>query len=678
MDDYNDKRQGMDNNEFLNRLRDQIDDFNMEYDQIDDEINDIRRELATNVGIISVDEKVIFLTNKLKELDDELRIINTDLDFLKQSYNYNVDIDFNDLVNKIIVLKDSLKSLKMMQVIYYNINMDLINKRIDSLKNVDISKLSDDIVLLINSLDRIEKDNYVVTDWKYGKHKNIDYKRIEDIFNQVFSIEEQLGVDDNSSIYVDRINEFKNTIEVKINYVNRCFDNNYAFDMNNLKKELSDLENYIYMFASFVTLNSYNISNSDFKLYSNDVRRFRKSLDYLNDKLIDGKTYKGLMERLVTILNVISVRVNCFSRYVSVHCGNANDNIVRFDEQEFSYLENMVSRIKKDIFIRKNRLVKSQYDRLIEIVEQLEDKLKKVKKMLDSKDMMRVTDDYVVALHNTKELKKQVYELEEKVRMMKKPINSNDMKVIHSAVGYLMVKIAEIRDFVKGKESEKKYIDLLDDLKKYEERINCLSDKCIVKKALKVKKVKSGEKVLKKHGKLLLLSAGLIAITLLLRKFLLVPAIMYSNVILGSVYPEFSVTTSFFNKILGGMIGASLSVDGIWVLSNGVLLSSSVATTSLLKGLVTGLVGAASSFVPILIILIKELVEKMKIKERKMKYSNVKKNDNVVNSRRYVGKYESDAKEMKRLLDNIKINIHNGISDLDDKENFNYRTERIR
>ena len=350
------------------------------------------------------------------------------------------------------------------------------------------------------------------------------------------------------------------------------------------------------------------------------------------------------------------------SIYENLEVGNHTNGggvIVSYDKSELDSIERELKEVKRDILVRENQLIRSQYDRLLEVVVELENNINIVKRKLNDEGMLKVEDKLLVVINNINEINDGLNEVEAMLSNFGGRINSDESKLIDDAFGYLKFKISDAEVVLNNNRNDSRYEKLSSDIANCKERLYDLSGKSKKNRPLKVKFVKSGKKLLEKHNKLLLVSAGLIALTLLLRKFLLIPSIMHANVILGTANPSLLATTEFFNKILGGMIGARLNSSGIWFMSNGMMLTSSVATTSLLKGLVVGFTGTAVSLVPVLIIAIKELVEKMKIKERKLKLGS----KNVM-----VDEGEKQEESMQQKLFNIKNNIIRGINNLKNDE----------
>lgn len=663
---------------YVDRIEYEINEFIKQNEIVNKHINEISNKLLNNTELLNFNNDVDKLTNDVRELDDSVKVINADLRIFEQIYGNitTFSMKSTDLVDLIISTKDNLKALKMEQVSNYNAMVDVINNKLSELKNLDISNLSENIVDEIDSLEELEKNEYEVTDWKYKKHTNINYDEIEFLYNSISRIENMLNLV-KASPYVEKLDGIRKVINDKIEDIERSINSLMTLeDFNKVKKELRDLENNVYNFGTDLSLNKDNITEEQYELYFNSLKDIRASLNYLNDKLIDSKAYSGINNELVDKLKILKVRIDSFLRYVNVHYGNANESIIKFDKEEFATIKNHVEQIKRDILVRENQLVKSQFDRLMDEVNQMESELTNISSMLNNKDMLKKNDNLDIILDDISEIEEGLQEVENKINGLSDSKNNEDKRLISKALTYLKIKITVVEVILSNCKDDVRYNELFNKVNNYKEKLSKiveirnkkmnelkLKHNVSNKNALRVKKIKSGKSLLKKHGKLLLVSAGLIALTLLMRKFLLIPAIMHANVMLGVSIPSWGATTAFFNKILGGIIGASLNANGVWCMSNGVLLSSSVATTSLLKGLIVGFGGTAISLVPILIISIKELVEKMKIKEHNHKISNVNKDVKIIRSG-YVGKYEQPNNLMKEKLSKIKGEIYSGLSAL--------------
>lgn len=197
------------------------------------------------------------------------------------------------------------------------------------------------------------------------------------------------------------------------------------------------------------------------------------------------------------------------------------------------------------------------------------------------------------------------------------------------------------------KYDEDKYKKVKTMFDKSKEQFDILCKEYNGKCPLKVKAVREAKRVYKKHKKLSLISAGLASMTLLTSGYTLVPALMHGNAMLGNAVPAFNGMMNFFNKVLGSLIGASLKKNGTWVLATGVVLNGTVATTSILKFLATIGVGtatlAAPLYIPQIVSLVKQLVDKIKEYELKQKLANT---------------YKSGVKKVKETVQNVEKKIN--------------------
>ncbi|MBQ6817381.1 MAG: hypothetical protein IJO27_03025, partial [Bacilli bacterium] len=171
-----------------------------------------------------------------------------------------------------------------------------------------------------------------------------------------------------------------------------------------------------------------------------------------------------------------------------------------------------------------------------------------------------------------------------------------------------------------------KYDELKLKVEQRQEEFDRIYDEYNGKCAFVVKNVRSVKKLYAKHKKLGLVSAGLSSLALLSSSFTLIPAIMHGNSVIANAVPSLKGMFNFFNNILSKIIGATFTKEGLWKLASGVVLTSKVATTALLKSLAMlsgGVVTLLTPvFIPQLINEIKKLVNKIRQSELKQKLSD--------------------------------------------------------
>lgn len=532
--------------DFSDEIELQICDFNKECDALNKEIIDISCKLIMQTKLLNFVDEVDKLTNKVGKLDENIDIIRADINFFGRAAEFNGI--FSELIDSIIQVKQRLKILKILQVTLFDVKIEYINKKVDELNKIVNVCVDEKIIDMISSLKKMEENTFEVTDWKYSKHRNIDYEKINEICETISVIEDRLGIIEFSSIK-EILDCYKKIIDSKIFNINSKINKNvFLDDIDTVKRELNNLINLVYLFLTVLYLNKDDILNEQYMFYLEWINKSKTVMYSIDERLITNKIYKNIKEELTYRLKIIDTKIDIFSKYVDIHCINSNNLIFNFDEEELLFFEQELDKIISDIEFRREQLVESQYSGLIRIYLKMMKKIDEIGKKINNSFKVNLPDMCVVGVETNGMSK----------------INKNN-------------------------------------------------------KFLKVINIKNGKEILKKHNKLVLISAGLISLVLLIRKFLLIPAIMYGNVKLGNMFSKLNSTVIFFNKILGSIIGATISVDGMWYLVNGSLLDSRVVSTSLLKGLVIGNSNLDISLISSLMILIKELVEKMKVKDRKQK-----------------------------------------------------------
>ena len=166
-------------------------------------------------------------------------------------------------------------------------------------------------------------------------------------------------------------------------------------------------------------------------------------------------------------------------------------------------------------------------------------------------------------------------------------------------------------------EDPEKHQELVEKLNEQKDRLDKLGKKYRKKCPLLVRVVKSAKSFYKKHKKAILIAAGLAAFALLANT-VIIPAIMAGNMMIAYTSPALAGVANFMNTILGGLIGAHKTLGNTWVLATGASVSSSIASTSLLKGLALSGIGTAALVTPI-VLAIKKLGVKGKLVDAKAK-----------------------------------------------------------
>ena len=607
----------------IDAIEEMLHNFKKENTDINALIKDLNSELINNMSLVDISKDIENLTARVTKLDQNVDVIKDSIRLFNEMYGAVTEFTTNipTIINMITKTKNDLKGLKQLQVANYHGKIELINQKIAKLKSYRDIGIEESASILIDSLKYLDKIEFEVTDWKYNKHKNINYKEIDELINTIDMIEEQLNINKTSE-YIEKIEGLKDNLSKKVDEVNELINDSMSpNDIVIANQKLRDIANLIYNFGTELYQYKDKISDTKHKEYIQFSRKIRNKYYFVNNKLITNKVYKNIKDELTSQLNEISQRLNVFLRYVDIHYGNANKDIVDFDRTELFLLEKDFKYIDSKIELRKEQLIGSQYKSLKNISNTIESRISEAKEKIYDENMIRKTELYSQFIE---EIETAIQELEDYFNELNGPINISNNKEISNKINYIKDKIENFDSILKNNRNHdsKEYDTTTRSILGFKERISKISSDYESKKPLRVKMIKSGEKIYKEHSKLILTSAGIITITLILRKFLLIPAIMHGNIMIGSISPTLQSTTNFFNKILGSMVGASMDLNGVWHLANGLAINSTVATTSLLKSLVAGMSGLATATVPMLILSVKELVKEMKIKEHIMNLKN--------------------------------------------------------
>lgn len=649
------------------RIEKQSKDFVDRITNVDKSIKDFANQLISSTTALNISDEVERLTKEVRDLDVLVSTVNADIRLFEEMY-YTTEFSMkpSQLVDAIVITKNNLKALKELQVSNYNLEVDSINKKIGELKEYkNVNNMDAEIFGMIESLVELEKNDFEVTDWKYKQHKFIEYDKLESMRKLISSIEDKLKIA-KTLPYVEKLDSEKANIEEKIREIRTLFKDDMSLEeVNELKEKLGIVSNLLYSFGTDLYYNKENISKEQHMFYSDEIRKYWKIIDDLSKSLKNSKNYENVKRELVNKLKEINKEIQVLSRYVDLHYRNATREIVELDKNRLVSLSMELLNYNNDIREKhlNGQIDDNQYKSLQSNIQKMIVVLNNAKNKLSDSAMIKGGDPFKTSRLNIEEIENGLEEIRKEIQNIGNPIDKNKMKLIADGIGYLDYKIKDTRFSLDNNKSEdeRQYRDLVAKLNVLNSRLNKLSESYKNKKPLKVKKVKSGKKVLKKHNKMVLISAGMAVLTLIAQQSLLIPAIIHGNTMIASTYPAFSGVVSFFNKILGGITGAKLTTDGLWQMANGAVINSSVAVTSLLKSFVTATTGYAASLIPILVVNVKKLVEKMKLKEHKQK---------IVRDMSVSGKYEKTPETLKDKFNKLRTDVMEKLDDMRTYEEY--------
>lgn len=589
--------------------------------------------------------------------------INEFIEKLKQIKKYKDSLSLLDedrkKINKIFdKLRKDFVNLKNKHVHIYNEKVDYINERINSIiKEIDISTLLEEEKVIFNKLNTVSRCNIdIVRNWNQNRYlETLDYSKLLQMYRSVEMLEVKLNI---------RIEEpldlfaSANYIENLIRKMRRNLNDNLSItDIN------SSLDACITLFERIENLNiSYNnvldkLSEQMITKYSNKIEIFKNEIKEIETKLLEKKNNLINKNNCYTIISNRLEQANdkyeILSKKILEYLGKCSEETIKAFNFNLDELSKEMFNIKDDIIKSFNdkELNQEQLNNIYMKIHEIAEKHKNIDtKLNDELVILREIDKELHIIKNISKLDNELTELSNKLNNIEGIITDKSTR-------------KEIDNIIKNREKDLKSFDNLllymkdNEPDKYENLNNRITplknrfdeicknyrSKC----PLRIKTTKEINHLYKKYKKIGLISAGLSTLALLSSAFSLIPAIMHGNTVAGENIPPLKSLLNFFNKILGGCVGAKINKQGIYQIANGALLNAKTATTALLKSLAsfTGGIAVAMmpAFVPQIITKIKQLIEKIKNYELK---------------ERLVNTHEKGRKKVKDSTEQIQEKIH--------------------
>jgi len=280
---------------------------------------------------------------------------------------------------------------------------------------------------------------------------------------------------------------------------------------------------------------------------------------------------------------------------------------------------------------REDKITIEQYKNLINKLGNLIEKIEKYQQEIKSTD--KLTEEGFTDLLNgdINNLENGIKRFEQKVDAAENPINKEDKALLDKMYEELNNEIDEIEEKIKDCSDPEKQKNDTDRLNKCKEDLKKINKKYLSKCPLRVNKVRSAKKFFKENKKIILIVAGLAALSILLAPPI-IPAIMNGNRIIMTKVPSLISFLSPLNKFLGNSIGAKeviqrTALDSgykVWQFANGTLMSNIIPQpqVALLKGLALSIGGSAVIATPLItgvVMAIKNLRKNKKTKKKEEK-----------------------------------------------------------
>ncbi|MBQ2872770.1 MAG: hypothetical protein IJE89_02080 [Bacilli bacterium] len=607
-------------------VEEKIAKFKLHLEKITAIINQIKSTfILSSDWNIDVSAELRSLSIEIGDLCKEADILIADIESLKIVLGgETLSLDIKEIKKMIKDIKNRLKELKIHHLQLYNARVDMINIMIDEIL-LDVN-LTAEMRAKLEAL-RMQRIDVIVRSWQhYAYLGQIDFnvfisviaeiKKIKDITPP--NLETDMAFIENE---ITRLEEFPK-------------DKLSAEEVIALKDDCISVANRINDFRIKLENNRHNISEKDYNNYLDRLNDAEANLALVNSdlkvKLVPGpvpaeeiKIYKELLEKLEELKNV---SIYCRNMIEALY-GHIDEKGIQAFLVHIDTYERRLEEIKQDIEEKHKagELDDNQYNELMKKVEEIENILKNAREKVKEPEMIKDVDIFVFLNKKIDGVENALDALEKQVDALEKPIkDKNVRKQIDSIIKKLEQEIKDIEDTLEKYKNEnpEKYKETKERLDKAKERLEKVSKNYRKKCPLLVRAVKSAKAFYKKHKKACLIVAGLAAFALV-GYHVLIPAIMHGNIMIGTAAPALSGFTNFVNNILGGIVGASKTVNGTWLLANGVRINASRAATSLLKGLAISGIGTTTLVAPI-VVAIKKLVEKMNLAELKEKIAKDK------------------------------------------------------
>lgn len=592
-------------------------DFNDDIERISRFLNNAKIE---EININNDINSLIVEVGDLKKYKDNLVLTEEELSLVNNAFDK---------------LKTNLVNLKNKHIHVYNEKVNLVNRRIDILTSkLNKDELETDIVNLLSKLDKIEECSvFIDGKWDQNEYLNtLEYDKLNNMNNYLEDICKELNIklDDSFDLF-DRSNYINN----EINKISVALNGELSLpEINTLLKKCATLFERVVELDIERELLRTKLSKEMFSKYNEKANTFRDKITNNEKQLLVKKSNlvktSNEYAMLSNELDQINEKYDVFEVKINEHNGE-------YTEEAISIMNNHLDNLSKDVLKVKDE-IKEYNDKGILTKEQLDNIYKKVTIIANKHETIKNKVNYEPSLLNENDRGKSIYtfisKCENKIDDFRKKVSgvesikgekrrefNKSLNEITKNVEHFEGLLNSCKELIPDKCDELE-VRINDLRQKYDEICNEYDGKC----SLCVKSVRSVKKLYKKHKKLGLISAGLSSLSLLTSSFTLIPAIMHGNTVLANAMPGLKGMFDVFNRILGGAIGATFTSEGVWKLARGVVLSASVATTSLLKGLAMLTGGAVAllspTFVPQMIMQIKKLVDKIKTSELKEKLSD--------------------------------------------------------
>jgi len=635
----------------LTDIENELNRFRETSDRINNQMNEVNRKLVLgDLEELDVTDTINGLDTEISELREMGKVILDDMDkFRLEIENADFSMSPSEVNNTIKGFTNRFKDLKVMHQTKYNARVEYTNNKIDELKAM--TGLDDEVRGMIESLSKLDRSDKVIKNYTQKNYLNdIDYNRLVEVNKQIDEIQSRLGVksvdDDNVEGLETEMSEIERHIgSVETELATELSDDRIKELVQDLKLILNDIND----FKQKLAFNKEKLSDEEYNNYMNRVEIAANKLNELTGKLEKSVTLDDDYKELEEKVNGLSNDVDRLDNDVEALRGHIVESGKLVFADRVKDLADKIADLINNIVSKRDSMEVSQYDSLMNKVNNMETKLSNVSDKVKDPGMIKGVDIFAVLNSEINKLGTDLDNLDTTVKSAEKPIKREDRKGIDKIINHLGKEINRLEKLLEQykDKDEEKYNSTLEELNKLKTKLNEVNGEYKKKCPLMVKAVKSAKNFFKKHKKACLIIAGLAAMALV-SHHVLIPAIMHGNIMIAGTSPVLRPFIKFTNNILGGMIGATKDSLGIWTLANGVSINPSCAASSLLKGLAISGISSTALIAP-LVVAIKKLVERMKTVELKQKLSESfeKGKETVKNT---TGKVKEKVKTVKPIM----------------------------
>ena len=532
----------------------------------------------------------------------------------------NFSMSITEMERKLTEFRKRLREIKRTQMEHYNLKVEDLNARIDKLKeSINASGLNEEDRQKIATLKVINLATGSYLNPGNLKYlSNINYDELLNLTKIVSLLEKKVNINGLSELEAE-ITKIENFIQVI---------------SSDIKESMKQEE--INAFSENIGVASYLVEMSSKKDIDNKYRaRIKKIMDDLNTlrkklskvKVSGRNNVNHYYEELKRELDLLEAEVVINSMYTL--------------KTEISNLDDIKERIKEKHNERK--IDDNQFNSLMNQAKRIEERIRRY-------DIRKDGTEENDIFERIKSIKQSIDDLEKMIDALNMPVIDKEIKKkIELEIERLQTEIKALRlSCEKFNEDEDKYMMATVQIDKLESQLNKVSKKYREKCPLLVKSIKSAKDIYKNHKKTVLIASGLVSLALVHATIgpILGPAIIHGNLMLMNKIPSLRVPLNASNMAIAKLIGArEVMFEGrsAWQLSNGTIINPTCGAVSLLKGVSIIGISNVAIIAPIMI-MIKELISKIKKVDLKSRIYNKYKEENI----------NSKKKEDKEFLERMK------------------------